>query len=80
MRMTVRDFVQDVMCQLRPFLKDGQVVEFDLGAEAFYLSEKEEKRTALVGGTADGRLKFMVTMNAAILPTPETSRETPALD
>lgn len=80
MRMTVHDFVKDVMCQLRPFLKNGQAVEFDLGAEAFYLSEKEEKRTALVGGTADGRLKFMVTMSAAISPTLETSRGTPELD
>ena len=73
MRMTVQEFVQDVMTQLRPFLENGQVVEFDLGAEAFYQHDKAEKCTALAGGTADGRLKFCVTMSEAILPTQGTS-------
>lgn len=76
MRMTVRDFVQDVMGQLQPFLKNGQAVEFDLGTEAFYQHDKAEKRTALVGGASDGRLKFYVTMSEAILPTQETLPET----
>lgn len=40
MRMTVNEFVQDVMIQLRPFLKDGQVVEFELKVGEWILNDE----------------------------------------
>lgn len=75
MQMTIHDFVEDVMVQLRPFLTNGQTVEFSLGTEAFFLHEKAETLTALVSSSADSRLKFSVTMSEAILPTQEISHE-----
>ena len=74
MKITLHEFVQDVMCQLRPFLQDGQTVHFEISAGNWPLDD-EGITSCVHAGVGEDKIRFTVTMNEAILPTQETLHE-----
>ena len=54
--MNVNQFVTSVMDQLKPFLAEGQTVEFDIPVSGSFEKQEDKRMTAVVGGP--GRISF----------------------